>query len=335
MTQSPEYPDLLWMQPKSWTDANRSAVQLIIIHTTEGSARGESAEDGASYDQRRTDGTSTHFFHDSNSTVQCVRTADQAHAARAQGNRRGIQHELCTRAGSANWADAYHSAMLRRAAKQAARDAKKWNIPVRHLTVAQVADGAKGFCGHWDVTRAFPQDNGTHTDPGSGFPWTAFLDMVRDQLSTEDDVATFDADDRKFLTDLLAPLKSTDYTVNPIAKIMIPDYSQDATKRRLLPLSTWIGYTDGNRNALQAALSARFDQLSALLNAFIAAEGKDDATKAQALAAIQAAVTSSAAVIAAAVVSSLPEGGEVTQEMVDRAMENALREAFGTPSAGA
>lgn len=186
MARSTEYPDLQWMPPKSWTDANRDQVQLVVIHTTEGSARGTSAEDGAAYDARRLDGTSTHYFHDSDSTVQCVHTDDQAHAARAQGNRRGIQHELCTRAGSANWGDAYHQAMLRLAAKQAARDSRKWGIPVRHLSVAQVQSGAKGFCGHWDITRAFPQDNGTHTDPGANFPWSQFLDMVRDELGGED-----------------------------------------------------------------------------------------------------------------------------------------------------
>ena len=186
MAQSPEYPDLAWVEPRSWTNANRTSVQLVVIHTTEGSAHGQSAEDGAAYDARRTDGTSTHYFHDSTSTVQCVRTADQAHTARAQGNRRGIHHELCTRAGSANWSDTYHQAMLRRAAKQAARDAKKWNIPIRHLTVAQVDAGAKGFCGHRDVTFAFPEDGGTHTDPGPNFPWTQFLTMVRDELEDED-----------------------------------------------------------------------------------------------------------------------------------------------------
>lgn len=186
MARSSEYGDLTWVRPNSWTDANRKSVQLIVIHTTEGSARGESAEDGAAYDARRTDGTSTHYFHDSNSTIQCVRTEDQAHAARAQGNRRGIQHELCTRAGSANWSDAYHQAMLKRAAKQAARDAKKWGIPVRHLTVSEVADGVKGFCGHVDITYAFPQDKGTHTDPGKSFPWTQFLTYVRAEMAPKE-----------------------------------------------------------------------------------------------------------------------------------------------------
>ena len=194
MAQSPEYPDLKWVPPKSWTDANRTSVQLIVMHTTEGSAHGQSAEDGAAYDARRTDGTSTHYFHDNTTTVQCVRTADQAHTARSQGNRRGIQHELCTRAAASvqTWANDYHVAMLRRAAKQAARDARKWGIPVRHLTVAQVAAGEKGFCGHWDITRAFPQDGGSHTDPGPNFPWSRFLDMVRAEL--EDDMPLNDTD---------------------------------------------------------------------------------------------------------------------------------------------
>lgn len=194
MAQSPEYPDLPWMPPKSWEDANRTSVQLIVIHTTEGVARPQAAMDGAAYDQRRTDGTSTHYFHDSATTVQCVRTADIAHTARRQGNLRGIHHELCTKAGSANWADAYHHTMLLRAAAQAARDAKKWGIPVRHLTVAQIAGGERGFCGHADITRAFPQDNGTHTDPGPDFPWTQFLNMVRAELvppvDKEDDMTT-------------------------------------------------------------------------------------------------------------------------------------------------
>lgn len=186
MAQSTEYPDLKWVSPKSWTNANRSSVQCVVIHTTEGSAHGQSAEDGAAYDARRTDGTSTHYFHDSDSTIQCVRTEDQAHAARTQGNRRGIQHELCGRAGSIDWDGAYADAMLARTAKQVARDCRKWKIPARKISASQLADGEKGICGHVDVTNAFPQDNGTHTDPGSRFPWSRFISMVQDELEGDD-----------------------------------------------------------------------------------------------------------------------------------------------------
>jgi hypothetical protein len=181
MANSPEYPDLTWVVPRSWRNANRTSVQLIVIHDTEGSSHALSAEDGAAYDARRTDGTSAHYFVDSNSVVQCVRTDDVAHTARAQGNARGIQYELCARASwsKAKWLDAaYGRPMLMRAARQCARDARKWGIPVRKLTPTQVAAGTKGFCGHADITKAFPADKGSHTDPGANFPWDEFLAMV-------------------------------------------------------------------------------------------------------------------------------------------------------------
>jgi N-acetylmuramoyl-L-alanine amidase-like protein len=182
VTQSPEYPDLRWVPPKSWTNSNRTYVQFIVIHDTEGSSHAESAEDGAAYDARRTDGTSTHYFVDNTSIVQCVRTNDTAHAARAQGNRRGIQYELCARASwsKSKWLDpAYGLPMLKRAAAQVARDCKGWKIPIRKITAAQAAKGEEGILGHGDVTKAFPQDNGDHTDPGPNFPWSEFIEFVK------------------------------------------------------------------------------------------------------------------------------------------------------------
>lgn len=181
MVQSSEYPDLKFVTPKSWTTANRTSVQLIVIHTTEGHENATSAEDGAAYDSRRTDGTSAHYFHDQNSTIQCVLTKHVAHTAFYEGNQRGIQHELCGSAGQTpgQWADAASLGTLRQAAKQCARDAKKWGIPIRKLTVAQVRSGQKGFCGHVDITNAFAGD---HTDPGKNFPWTQFLGMVNEYV---------------------------------------------------------------------------------------------------------------------------------------------------------
>jgi hypothetical protein len=49
----------------------------------------------------------------------------------------------------------------------------------------------KGICGHADITAAFPQDHGTHTDPGASFPWSTFLGYVAGTSTTQgdDDVA--------------------------------------------------------------------------------------------------------------------------------------------------
>src|SRR5215216_3308593 len=96
MAQSSEYPDLKWVEPNAYgTGRDGKAVRYIVVHYTAGSERSTSAEDGAAYDARRTDGVSTHYFVDSNSIVQCVLTKNRANAARHKGNRLGIQYELC------------------------------------------------------------------------------------------------------------------------------------------------------------------------------------------------------------------------------------------------
>lgn len=188
MAQSREYPDLAFVQPRAWgAGRDGRSVQYAVIHYTAGSERATSAEDGAAYDARRTDGTSTHYFHDQNSTVQCVYTQDRANAALHKGNRLGIQHEICGTVQSRDqWLDAASDATLWRAAKQVARDCRRYGLPVRRLSVAETRAawyapaGArpKGIVGHIDVTYAYPEDGGDHTDPGPSFPWDVLLERV-------------------------------------------------------------------------------------------------------------------------------------------------------------
>lgn len=206
--QSSEYPDLKFVEARAYgRGRDGKAVRYIVIHYTAGSERSTSAEDGAAYDQRRTDGVSTHYFHDRDSTVQCVLTGHRANAARHRGNRLGIQHELCGTAQTrAQWLDAASLPTLRNAAKQVARDCLKFDIPVRRLSVPETRAawtdyprGPKGIVGHVDCTRAYPEDRGDHTDPGEDFPWDIFLGMVWVELDklqeSEDDMAITISDD--------------------------------------------------------------------------------------------------------------------------------------------
>jgi hypothetical protein len=195
MTQSTEYPDLKWMPPKAFgTGRDGKAVRYIVIHYTAGAERNTSAEDGAVYDQNRTDGTSTHYFVDSNSVVQCVLTKNRGNAARTKGNRLGIQYELCgTVQTRAQWLDAASLPTLKNAARQVARDCKKYGIPVRRLSVAETRRawdefpaGPRGIVGHVDCTNAYPEDGGDHTDPGTQFPWDVFLDLVQAELTPKE-----------------------------------------------------------------------------------------------------------------------------------------------------
>lgn len=187
--QSPEYPDLLFVRPRAWGSGRGGyGVQVIVVHYTAGSERSTSAEDGAAYDARRTDGTSTHYFVDSNSVVQCVETWNRANAALYTGNRIGIQYELCgTVQTRAQWLDTASDATITNAARQIARDCKKYGLPVRWLTPAQVRAGGKGICGHADITLAFPADGGDHMDPGTQFPRDVLLARVGQFLTPTPD----------------------------------------------------------------------------------------------------------------------------------------------------
>jgi hypothetical protein len=151
----------------------RPTTQLIVIHTTESNA---DAAGEAQYAAVRRDETSAHYYCDRGGRIwQAVRDTHVAFSALWEGNHRGLHVELCGHADSADLTEP----LLRCGARIVARLAQKFAVPVRKVDYTQIRAGARGICGHLDVTRAFPQDGGTHWDPGYRFPWTTFLDLVR------------------------------------------------------------------------------------------------------------------------------------------------------------
>ena len=112
---------------------------------------------------------SFHLAADRNSVSRGVNDWDTAWGAPG-ANADGLQLEQAgTVQGRDGFLDAYSAQMIR---EQSARVVADWHgryaLPLVHLSVAQVADrSSRGFCTHYDVTRAFPT-LGDHTDPDDG-----------------------------------------------------------------------------------------------------------------------------------------------------------------------
>lgn len=171
------YPDLAHDQADGHGD-NRPLTQMAVIHCTDNTA-GDEAE--AHYAEHRADGTSAHFYSDDDSVTQAVDTDEVAYGCFPIGNSRSVQFELT---GLSNHVS---DAAMRRVAPIVARACAQYGIPIRHVGPAELAAGAKGICGHGDVTRAWGE--GDHTDPGDAFPWATFIGYVAGSDLSGDDMS--------------------------------------------------------------------------------------------------------------------------------------------------
>jgi hypothetical protein len=166
--------------PAKWFHEGRQGEQprLIVIHCTVSPDSSGGAEAVARYFATGERKASAHRTVDSDSTVISVRDSDTAFAA-AGANRDGLHLELVgmptqTRG---DWLDLFGQRMITRAGTTVREWSTEWHIPLRWLSVAQVADGrTRGLCTHHDVSRAFPAVSTGHWDPGPDFPKEWALD---------------------------------------------------------------------------------------------------------------------------------------------------------------
>jgi N-acetyl-anhydromuramyl-L-alanine amidase AmpD len=166
-------------QAAHYTPVAKRTIDLLVIHTMESPEKPDTAEAVANwFAGSGAPEASAHYCIDNNTVVQCVRDHDVAWAAPG-ANHNGLHFEHAGRAAQSkkDWSDPYSTAMLLRSANLAAQKCKRYGIPVRRLTAAELKAGRRGLCGHIDVTRAFRK--GTHTDPGVDFPWDRYLRYVR------------------------------------------------------------------------------------------------------------------------------------------------------------
>lgn len=159
--------------PAKWFHAGRlKPVRLIVIHCTVSPEMGTGAEAVAAYFAKGDRRASAHRVADNNSTVQCVKDEDTAFGA-AGANSDGLHLELVGQPSQTKeeWLDPYSTSELKQAGPTMREWSTEFHIPLRWLTVAQVADGkTAGLCTHHDVSRAFPDVSTGHWDPGPNFP---------------------------------------------------------------------------------------------------------------------------------------------------------------------
>ena len=170
-----------FVQARWYTPTTGRTIKLIVLHSAEIPEKGSSAENIARYFATTDRKVSAHYCVDPDSIVQSVQTRDVAYAAPG-ANHNGVHLELAgyARQTRAEWQDKASHAILENAAALCARVLlPKFEIPA--LYRGQPADlkaGVPGITTHARVSAAFKRS--THTDPGPGFPITAFLRLVRE-----------------------------------------------------------------------------------------------------------------------------------------------------------
>ncbi len=166
------------VQARHYHRGRTGKVRVVVVHDMEWPETATTAEDCARMFATMTRPASAHVCEDSNSAVRCVADADTAWAAPGC-NHDGLQLEMAgfARQTREQWLDTYSLAMLGQAARVVAGWCKKYDIPIKHLSVAELKAGKKGIVGHVDVSKAYRRTD--HHDPGPNFPWDHFLDLVR------------------------------------------------------------------------------------------------------------------------------------------------------------
>lgn len=173
--------DMTFVQAKNYTKANRTRIDLIVIHTMEAPEKGTTAESVAAYFAGpNAPQASAHYCIDRDSIVQCVHEKDVAwHAPGANNNGIGLEHAGYASQSAIDWEDPYSADLLARSAILCAEICIRWHIPIQKVSAEELKQpGTRGICGHKDCTDAFSGGKG-HWDPGPNFPWNDYIDMVK------------------------------------------------------------------------------------------------------------------------------------------------------------
>lgn len=159
-------------------------VRLVAVHTTEGAMTAASL---GSYFYQDSTQASSHSGSDDKGVKNYV-PFDRAAWTIRSGNAISDNLEICGFAHwtRADWLGPQYKRLVIAAQWVRARCLAR-GIPRRWLTPAQVAAGMSGIIGHVDWTLGM--HDGTHTDPGGGFPKDVFMALVAKDEEDEDEMA--------------------------------------------------------------------------------------------------------------------------------------------------
>jgi hypothetical protein len=152
---------------------NGARVLWVTVHTAEGIRK---ASDLKAFFERSTT-SSAHAVADNSTLLDNLVPYDRAAWTLRNGNSRSDNLELC---GFASWSRAQwldsNQGMLNQAAAWIRSRCQARGIPIVKLSAADVRAGKAGVIGHVDYTNG--TGDGTHWDPGPGFPWDIVIERA-------------------------------------------------------------------------------------------------------------------------------------------------------------
>lgn len=259
--------------------SSRAGARVIwlAVHTAEGPYDDDPAdptEDPGSADQLRDYFSrpdvraSSHAIADDDRLLDGLVPYDRASWTLRGGNSRSDNLELCGRAGWTRETWLTHTGMLRNCARWLAEraQARGWS-ELERIGAVGVRGGRAGVIGHVDYTHG--ANDGTHWDPGPGFPWDVVLRDANKILAggttaagpnTGGPLMALNDDEQ---VELLALTRANSRVLNPLAQRMAD------VERRQLAINTQEQARDAadeqRDEALAAELAAARADLAKLL----------------------------------------------------------------------